>query len=41
MPPQIADREIDARDQDTIRLAEGVIIGRWKEMILQKADFAN
>ncbi len=41
MPPQIADRTIDARGKDAICLTEVIIVCRWKEMILQKSDVAN
>jgi hypothetical protein len=41
MPPQIADRAIDARDEDTICLTEVIIVCRWEEIILQNSDISN
>jgi hypothetical protein len=35
MPPQIADRAINARNEDAICLTEVIIVCRWTEMILQ------
>ena len=41
MPSEIADRAIDARDEDAICLTEVIIACHRKEIILQNSDIAN